>query len=294
MPDDFGEVQAVYSLSDEMLTLARANQDADLSNVGTLIGEFQKRFTAKRSLNWSYLTDENFEKLVRAERKPEAINRLLLSHLIRLAEAYQVMSVWRAVEVAAPAVRALNSNEITAACVLTRSLLELAASFALAVPQIEKWFRSLPWESASETLFGAEEMEQFLTKLVFGWRLDGGDDALKQTNIVTLIQKLDKLAVQRGLPSKMVEERYAVLSEAAHPNHLGFERFTAAVSHDAGTGWSSRQISVAAKGGARDHLVVNCLWALAFAHSIMLANVSRIDEAKKAYLGALGPPLPQP
>lgn len=285
-------VQAAYSLSAEMLEVARNNADADISNVGTLIAEFQKRFTAMRQLSWKYLTDEDFAELFQAAPQPEISNRLLLSHLLRLCEAYQVMSVWRVVEVAAPAVRALNSNEVTAACVLARSLLELTASFALAVPQIEKWFQSLPWERANDSFFGAEEMEQFITKLVFGSRLGDGDDALKQTNILTLVQKLDKIALQRGLPQKMVEERYAVLSEAAHPNHLGFERFTTTVTRDTATGWSTREISVEAKGAAREHLVQNCLWALAFAHFIMLANFSRIDEAKKAYLDALGPPLP--
>jgi hypothetical protein len=254
------------------------------------MAEFQQRFTAIRHLHWNYLTDENFEKLFRAATDPSTSNRLLLSHLLRLAEAYQVISVWRVVEVAAPAVRALNSNEITAACILTRSLLELSAGFALAAPVIEKWFGSMPWDRVDEVFL--KEMEEFVTRLIFGSRLGGGEDALKQTNILTTIQKLDKLLVHRGAPRNLIEDRYAVLSEAAHPNHLGFERFTASLGHDPATSWSFREVGVDAKGDARDHLATNCLWALGLAHSVMVGNLGRIDEAKKAYHAALGPPLP--
>jgi len=292
MSGNDSNVQALYGLNAEMLGLARAYDGWDISNVGELIAEFQKRFSGVRQLRWNYLTDEKFANLALANPKAQTVNRLFLSHLIRLAEAYQWMSVWRVTEVAAPAVRALNANEITAACVLTRSLLELTASFALAALKIEKWFRTFPWEQVDQTRFGDPEMELFITKLVFGSRLRDDDDPLKQTNILTLINKLDKLAVQHGQQPKMVAERYAVLSEAAHPNHLGFERFMGEISHDAATSWSTRELRVAETGAARDHLAKNCLWGLAFSHFMMLESFSMIDEAKTAYLDALGRPLP--
>jgi hypothetical protein len=292
MPGNDSNVQTLYGLNAEMLGLARTYDGWDISNVGELIAEFQKRFSVVRQLHWKYLTDENFAILAQSNPNAQTFNRLFLSHLIRLAEAYQWMSVWRVTEVAAPAVRALNANEITAACVLTRSLLELTASFALAAPQIGKWFRTLPWERVDEASFVSSEMELFITKLVFGSRLRDGDDPLKQTNILTLINKLDKLAVQLGHQPQMVAERYAVLSEAAHPNHLGFERFMGVTNHDAATGWSTRELRVAEIGAARDHLAKDCLWALAFSHFMMLESVSKIDEAKTAYFDALGRPLP--
>lgn len=292
MADEYREVRVAYQLSEAVLAAACQPGDTPPDQVAGLMAQFQRLFTAKVSLRWDYLTDEDFTHEVQMNPQPSCANRLLLSHMLRLAEAYQVLSVWRIVELAAPAVRALNANEVTAACVLSRALIEVAASFALAVPRVEKWFVALPWDRVDEAFLDAEEMEQFLTRLVFGSRLGEGVDALKQINIITQLEKLDKYAERLGHHPKLVQERYATLSEAAHPNHLGFERFTSRMTKEAADGWSTRHTSFGAKGSASEHLVRTCVWALAFAHSIMIANVPRIDEAKRAYLSALGAPLP--
>lgn len=292
MTDEYREVRVAYQLSEAVLAVACQPGDTPPDQVTGLMAHFQRLFTAKFALRWDFLTDEDFTRAIQADPRPSRANRLLLSHLLRLAEAYQVLSVWRVVELAAPAVRALNANEVTAACVLSRALLEVTASFALAVPRVEKWFVALPWDRVDEAFLDAEEMEQFLTRLVFGSRLGEGIDVLKQVNIITQLEKLDKYAERLGHHPKLVQERYATLSEAAHPNFLGFERFTSGMTKEAGDGWSTRHTSFGAKGAASDHLVRTCVWALAFAHSIMIANVPRIDEAKKAYLSALGAPLP--
>jgi len=292
MADEHREVRVAYQLSEAVLAAACQPGDTSPDQVASLMAHFQRLFTAKTSLRWDYLMDEDFKLALNEDPRPSYANGLLLSHLLRLAEAYQVLSVWRIIELAAPAVRALNANEVNAACVLSRALIEVAASFAIAVPRVEKWFVTLPWDRVDEAILDVEEMEQFLTRLVFGSRLGEGVDALKQTNIMTQLEKLDKFAERLGHHPKLVQERYATLSEAAHPNHLGFERFTSLTTREAGGGWSTRHTSFGARGAASEHLLKTCLWALAFAHSIMIANVPRIDEAKKAYLSTLGAPLP--
>jgi hypothetical protein len=284
-------VRVAYSLNAEMVDLAHSTGDGLTSSVADIIREFQKTLSGRRSFSWRYLKDEHFEELFQSAPVPSRSNRLLLSHLVRLFEAYQIISIWRVIEVAAPAVRALNSNEITAACVLTRSLLELSASYAEAAPYIEKAFTTMPWESLENSFLGAQELETYVTRLVFGTRLGEPGQPLSQKNILSILQKLDKVLRKKGA-NYVLEDQYALLSEAAHPNHLGFERFMEMSEFDPKSLWSRREVTIDAKGPPRDLLASACLWALAFSHWVMLANFRKFDNAKLAYLEAFGKPLP--
>ncbi len=284
-------VQGAYRLKPSLIGEAKETGHWLVQDVGRILADYQSAFSSYRKFHWKLLDDEQFGEMAAAPDFTLGTgNHLMLSHLVRMAEAYQIVSVWRVTELSAPAVRALNSNEIIAACVLCRSMLETAVSYVLGAAFIRKTLISIPWSEIGNLRF-VGEIERDFTKLIFGNRLVDEDHPLRKTNILTEIKKIEKLA-QKGGNLLDVERNYNFLSEACHPNRLGFQRFVAAESFDKGTKWHSWTMQSDAVGDVRNQLVVACLWAIAFTHWVMIANAHRIDEGKKAYLEALGRPLP--
>lgn len=284
-------IQGAYRLKPSLIGHAKETGHWLVQDVGQIMVDYQTAFSSYRKFDWKLLYDEQFQEMAAEPGFTRGFgNQLMLSHLVRMAEAYQILSVWRVTELSAPAVRALNSNEVISACVLCRSMLETSVSYVLGAAFIKRTLTSIPWSEINNLSF-AEEIERNFTKLIFGSRSVDEDHPLRKTNILTEIKKIEKLAKKGGAPLD-VEQNYNFLSEACHPNKVGFQRFVETAAFDEGTKWHSWSMKFDAAGDVRNELIVACLWAIAFTHWVMIANAHRIDEGKKAFLEALGRPLP--
>lgn len=283
-------VEGSYRLKPALVAQAKDTDHWLIKDVGTIIVDYQKMFSVYRKFDWKLLDHENFEKLVLQAKSVYLGNHLMLSHFVRMAESYQIVSIWRVTELAAPAVRALNSNEILTACVLCRSMLETAVSYILGAAWVEKTLVKMPWDQVGNLQF-SEKIEHEFTKLIFGSRDVDEGHPLRKTNILTEIAKLDKISAKSSSPLS-VREMYDFLSEACHPNKLGFQRFVQSVSFDEESKWHNWSMKIDAAGEVRDRLVVACLWALAFTHWVMIDNHQKLNEGKLSFLNALGRPLP--
>lgn len=283
-------VHGSYRLKPALLAQARQTNHWLIKDVGTIIVDYQAMFSIYRSFDWKILDDQSFEKKIVDTKSLHLGNHLMLSHFVRMVEAYQIVSIWRVTELAGPAVRALNSNEVLTACVLCRSMLETAVSYILGAAWAEKTLVNLPSDEVGKRRI-SEKMEQEFTKLIFGSRDVDEGHPLRRTNILTEITKLDKASEKSSSPLAL-RETYNFLSEACHPNKLGFQRFVENTSFDEETKWHSWNMKSDAVGEVRDRLVVACLWALAFTHWAMIENHGKLNEGKLSFLNALGRPLP--
>lgn len=284
-------VHGAYRLKPNLIGQAKETGHWLVKDVGKILVDYQTAFARYRNFDWKLLYDEQFREMAANTSFTRGLgNQLMLSHFVRMAEAYQIVSVWRVTELSAPAVRALNSNEVLSACVLCRSMLETAVSYILGAAFVRKTLLTIPWSKIDRLIF-AEEIEREFTKLIFGNRQVNEDHPLRKTNILTEIRKIDKIA-KKGGNSLDVELMYNLLSEACHPNELGFKRFVEASDFDVMNQWHTWSMKSDATGETRNELVVACLWAIAFTHWVMIANAHRIEEGKNAYLEALGRPLP--
>ena len=122
-----------------------------------------------------------------------------------------------------------------------------------------------------------EELEALLGKALFGTRMVSEGDFYRQTNILTYIQKLSKVA---GFED--VVKYYERLCEVAHPNALGNARFWA----DGGVPQADG--TVLWSGGPH---VVNTvvaqiqddtLWALGWGAANVIAGFSILDDQVRA------------
>lgn len=284
-------VHGAYRLKPNLIQQAKETRHWLVKDVGKILIDYQTAFAGYRKFDWKLLYDEQFLEIASDPGfTPGLGNQLMLSHFVRMAEAYQIVSVWRVTELSAPAVRALNSNEVLSACVLCRSMLETAVSYILGAAFVRKTLITIPWGEINNLIF-SEEIEREFTRLIFGSRQVDESHPLRKTNILTEIRKIDKIAKKGGNPID-VEEMYNLLSEACHPNKLGFQRFVATSDFDEASQWHTWSMKCDATGETRNELVVACLWAIAFTHWVMIANAQRIEEGKSAYLEALGRPLP--
>lgn len=284
-------VHGAYRLKPNLIGQAKETGHWLVKDVGKILIDYQAAFAGYRKFDWKLLYDEQFLEMASSPEFTRGLgNQLMLSHFVRMAEAYQIVSVWRVTELSGPAVRALNSNEILSACVLCRSMLETAVSYILGAAYVRKSLLTIPWDKINNLIL-PEEIEREFTKLIFGSRQVDEGHPLRKTNIVTEIRKIDKIARKRGNPID-VEEMYNLLSEACHPNKLGFQRFVATSDFDEESKWHRWSMKCDAAGETRNELVIACLWAIAFTHWVMIENAHRIDECKSAYLEALGRPLP--
>lgn len=86
MADEHREVRVAYQLSEAVLAAACQPGDTSPDQVASLMAHFQRLFTAKTSLRWDYLMDEDFKLALNEDPRPSYANGLLLSHLLRLAD----------------------------------------------------------------------------------------------------------------------------------------------------------------------------------------------------------------
>jgi hypothetical protein len=114
-------------------------------------------------------------------KKTESFNSLNISYMLRLIEGFRFLSVVRSAELLKSIIRSLNNEEILAAGILARSLLELVVRNLEAVNTTYHNFKSVAWDRMRKdvVLFSDPEIDgkrqdglmTYVEKMLFGTRI---------------------------------------------------------------------------------------------------------------------------
>lgn len=169
---------------------------------------------------WNFRTADAFvaelKECAAAGAKISDQNKFYWKDMLATCEAYSVMCSWRLAELAQSTVWALSRDDIHCSALAARASLEATARYVDTARVVSFTTEPITAKSLQERLCVSHELEAILVKTVFASRLPDSEDIYKDTNIVTVLQRISKV---RGQES--VFRTYELLCEAAHPNFLG-------------------------------------------------------------------------
>lgn len=230
--------------------------------------EIDKQIPAK--YGWRFTSTDALESQMQKAGLPE-VNALYWQDMARNIEAYGVMVVWRAVEVIKVALTSINEGIVLAPAILSRSLLEIAATSLLHANRISRAVDAL--ESVEPGgLVLCKELDELVLKMIHGTRLKESPEGLKQTNIMTTLEKLSKAPGASELL-----EVYDYLCEVAHPNVIGHARFWAK-SEPQGDGSEVIHMAREAHSETGDSIRNHILWSLGWS-SVCVRNAFEMNQA---------------
>jgi hypothetical protein len=266
-----------FRLNEKVRTVSKSSEENFVRNVQDILKDFEFSHVVGAKYNWRYLPDEVFhDKLLGSNAPPNvhAANFAFLSHLFRIIEAFEVLSIWRARDLVESCVRALNNDCLIAAATLARSLLELAVHYGFAANTLRGSFEEFKWEQLKTHILILDEkdekgqqigLESYIERLMGGTRIKEVlqvNPAMEQKNILTIIDKTDKGLDGQGMGYR-VRPHYDFLCDIAHPNTLGFQRFLTS-EKSADNGWIIKAMEEKGSGEAARAITGECLWALGF------------------------------
>jgi hypothetical protein len=209
------------------------------------------------SYHWQTLSTEEFHKRLKNGHNIHCWNYEFWGDWSKNSEAYSIMLCWRAIEIIKPAVRAINQQDLIAAAILARSLLELVSNYLMNANFIHSSCDGVA--SNKDVKVVSQECEDFIVKTIWGRRFLDPDEAHKQINALTQLQKLGKHPDANELVPT-----YEFLCEISHPNVVGYARFWSESTTQIKGGSAVREISRSANGTLQHELLENTIWALSF------------------------------
>jgi hypothetical protein len=274
------KVQKLIRLNKKNTNFAKTSTDPLIRELPRFLKKFSEFPTRNLNYEWKTLSDDGFVNWVNSLNKTELIevNRVKTSYLLRSIEAFQFVSVWRMTDLVSSSVNILNNDMLIAGAATSRSAIELASRYIHAAHFFDKYFREIPWEKLDTHLLilghlenpqdpkSLKMVEHDIDRLMWGSRLDEVLDfnpELEQKNIITLIEKIDK-TIDTGNNTDKIMPHYAILSEAAHPNGLGFKRFQKSSGIEIDEKWISIELTENANAEAAELLRSEIMWGLAF------------------------------
>jgi len=215
------------------------------------------------SYGWRFITAENFTKLFEAGAQTGAsvseLNAFYWQDTLATIEAYTVMAVWRMVDICQSAFRCIDEDAIVPSAVLARSALESSVQFVQDARTIAASLEHVLKADLSAGIVTSTELEQYLLQTVYASRQTGSDEIYKSKNILTVLEKIAKVAKDEPL-----REEYELLCEVTHPNFLGRSTYIMGAEDDRGDGSELRILSPA-NGIGSDALLQSAIWALSWA-----------------------------
>jgi hypothetical protein len=226
--------------------------------------------------SWQTIAGEAFQQHTKEIKNIHCWNSLFWSDWSKNCEAYSVMLYWRALEIIKPTVRAINQHDYIAAAILARSLLELTASYILNANFIHNSCAGVA--QTANLMVGSQECEDFIVKAIWGRRFFDPEDAHKQVNALSHLQRLNK----NHHASDLVPT-YDFLCEVAHPNVVGFARFWNDQIIQLDDGSEVREMCRNASDSAQKDVLENTIWALSFGAEC-LVNAHEIINSGQSVL----------
>lgn len=289
------------NLSKRIREIAEASADPLVKLAPTELIEFGYYKVIGETYEWKYLPDDEFSRMA-SKLDVFATNRLLVSHLIRVIEAFEFVSIWRAADLLSGAVQCLNRGCCISASSAARSLLELSTSYLHAQNILRTSFAEFPWDKLKTRVLLLDEvgadgrrtgLEIFVERLMAGTRLESvvkSNPDVSQNSILTVIQKIDRGLAKAGA-GYAIRPKYDFLCEIAHPNTIGFQRFSKCEVRRP-DGWVTRWMSEHEQGPAEQIVVEHCLWAMSFGAGTMNRSFAEFQKMKRGIGDKFGRPLP--
>jgi len=229
---------------------------------------------------WRATSPTAFGEQLKRAKSAEEINSVYWQDMSRSIEAYGVMVIWRGTELTKSALRSLNSHEILAPAVLSRSLLELAASVIANSNTIQNTVEDmLASKMPSMGVVVCGELEELLTRIIHGTRIGKPPEHLKQTNVLTYIQRVSKHPDASDLL-----QVYEYLCDLAHPNVLGNARFWATVQNNKEGGVPMLRMERYAESAVTEETREKILWALGWSAACIRNGFEIGQKAVRAIL----------
>ena len=230
-----------FQLNDKMSSIVSASPDPIVRDLLKVLEAFEYAEAIGSRFVWKYLPDDAFNEICnKPDMNVRMLNRTPFSHLVRIIEAFEMVSIWRSRDLVGSCVVSLNEKRLISAATLARSLIELTVTYGDAANFLQAAFRAFPWSELGNALIqpmvtdenGKEiNLEIFIEKLMSGTRMSQQLDKaphMSQRNIMTVLQKLDKkLLKEHGY---QIKPHYDFLCELAHPNTIGFQRYISSVA----------------------------------------------------------------
>jgi hypothetical protein len=262
-----------FRLSDPLTARAKASpiplvRDLDqiLHDTGSLSVALDRRFQHRQ------MSAEVFDARVRQFRNVREINQLYWRDMASTMKAYTLSATWRILDLVGQACALLNYEGVLGPAILARSLIELTTVFVQTGRAVREVVSGAA-EAWNDKVMLSEDLEGLLGKALHGTRTVPEGDFYRQTNILTHIQKLSRVAGYED-----VLKYYERLCEVAHPNALGNARFWAdggAPQSDGAILWTGGPRVV---NEAVQQIEGDTLWALAWAAANAVAGFGILDK----------------
>ncbi|MEJ1117087.1 hypothetical protein V9K92_01170 [Phyllobacterium sp. CCNWLW109] len=234
--------------------------------------------------HWRFKTAEAFraeaEELHRRNATTIDLNALYWRDSLAIIEAHTVMSLWRMIEIAQSAFRALEQDNYIPMSILVRSAFESAIQFVDDARTFAPTLDSLKQIDFETQLVESESLETLLLKSVYGSRMSSSDDIYRSRNILTSIERIAKAS-----KNDPIRYHYEVLCELAHPNFLGRSIYLAEVRKGPCEGDEIRIIAHA-NGINAPPILYSALWALAWSLEGLQVSVHLVQNSIADFLKA--------
>jgi hypothetical protein len=273
-------VEIIRSLADSDPFITNTNDS--LSSLNRLAQQMPTKH------RWRFRTvaafNENLQRLVdEGQGTPAALNRHYWLDVFESFEAFNLMSIWRTVELVRSAVWAANRQDFLCAAIVTRSALETSVQFldvARSVSAtIEKMFKEADF---TNTFIVSNELEAYRAKTILANRTPSALDEYRPTNIVTIIDRIAKIHGQAD-----VKRHYEVLCEIAHPNFMGRWQYVTGRIAGERPGDEIWEIGPGRPAVNVGHLVPTTVWALSWSAAVQCSASDLLSTTLKHGFAAL-------
>jgi hypothetical protein len=151
---------------------------------------------------------------------PMEINQVYWLDFADTIEAYSTLTVWRGAEILHGALRTLYERSILSSAVLARALLELACAFLVNANRIDPTVDEVVEHSYDRVLLS--DIEEHLDRILYGTRIPALESHPKSESIGRYVRMISE-----NPRAAELSDVYNHLSDVAHPNLMGNQRFWA-------------------------------------------------------------------
>lgn len=261
--------------------IIRNDSNPIVSNVEKMIGScLELNRQCPQKYGWRFSSVETIQKKCKKVKNVKELNQIYWEDQVRNAEAYGLFTFWRGIDLLKPAVRSLNQHEILPSAILARSCVELSAALILNANIIAQTLDKISFPK--NTAVVSDEIEKYIVKTIWGTRLGTPEDYLKQTNILSILQKLSKKT-----KDKEIMKKYSYLCELAHPNFIGNALYWSHVECVHKDGSERRVLQRKHDKGITEEIIPNILWALGWSTVCLRNGVLVLQESIASLLSRL-------
>jgi len=222
---------------------------------------------------WRFFSKDFFCEKISKLSDPKEINTIYWSDQNENINAYAMMTLWRGVELIKSCLFGLNAKETIAPAIAARSLLELSSVFLLNADQIKKTFNNIQF--SNETVVFSTDIEEMVVKMIWGTRYGNPDPHLKQTNIMSFLNKVAKHPSAKDLIAT-----YEFLCDIAHPSFIGNTSYWSYIESINDDGSEQRVMSRLPTRNTNTEILDKTIWSLAWSSFcirnafVMMTNAS--------------------